>query len=596
MNNELYRKLTSITLMTIMFAGGMTIAIPGETPVAVAQTGMLSVSATAAPGNSFGGPQIIQIVVDDPTRSETGDDISSPDVTIDDNAVVMTQADTGKWYAYVASTSLNDAGAASLGFTLGDGGVANIDNDYTPDPVLLASPARSSATGNAAIAFIQTFAFDDDSDIDVVLGTETITLHYEEDLDDLATVSVDRIGVPEKGEVHVTISDFRLNLDPTGEDAWIMHTNGTLTSRVFLTPDVITDNWLDTDDVEDTTTSVFGGDGGVFTVTIDDERVTVADGSVTLTETGANTGVFESQNADDSSNIDVTGGVNDDFTIAYADDDVQVFIEEFDSTLELIADGTWDSGETATVRLTNENLNLNTLKDDHFTKKSDNLPVMRFGTPMTLSSFDAEPSISDDSASVDGKTLLTTLSATSQSTTFDITLSDDQVSRLNSTSTSSYVHYYDGPALTTSGIDLLNTTADNPLATITPGLTKIPPLATDADGKFTLTFNTEPDSLMRPIGTANRTYKLPERLPRMQLMLQDTLLTQDPLRPVPLTMLLIPSRPQHPITDTTEFLISLQLGQLMINATMAEAGDRESPTLGRPKPSLQRLRELLTMP
>ena len=51
--------------MTIMFAGGMTIAIPGETPVAVAQTGMLSVSATAAPGNSFGGPQIIEIVVDD---------------------------------------------------------------------------------------------------------------------------------------------------------------------------------------------------------------------------------------------------------------------------------------------------------------------------------------------------------------------------------------------------------------------------------------------------------------------------------------------------------------------------------------------------
>ena len=106
-----------------------------------------------------------------------------------------------------------------------------------------------------------------------------------------------------------------------------------------------------------------------------------------------------------------------------------MFIEEFDSTLELIADGTWDSGETATVRLTNENLNLNTLKDDDdLTKDSPNLPVMRFGTPMTLKSFDAEPTISDDSASVDGKTLLTTLSATSQRTTFDITLTDDQVS------------------------------------------------------------------------------------------------------------------------------------------------------------------------
>ena len=82
MNNELYRKLTSITLMTIMFAGGMTIAIPGETPVAVAQTGMLSVSATAAPGNSFGGPQIIEIVVRRPVKKRDRD-LRQPHVTVD---------------------------------------------------------------------------------------------------------------------------------------------------------------------------------------------------------------------------------------------------------------------------------------------------------------------------------------------------------------------------------------------------------------------------------------------------------------------------------------------------------------------------------
>ena len=64
-------------------------------------------------------------------------------------------------------------------------------------------------------------------------ATETITLHYEEDLDDLATVSTDRTGVPVNGQVHVTVSDFRLNLDPTGADAWVMHTNGTLASLVF---------------------------------------------------------------------------------------------------------------------------------------------------------------------------------------------------------------------------------------------------------------------------------------------------------------------------------------------------------------------------
>ena len=315
--------------------------------------------------------------------------------------------------------------------------------------------------------------------------------------------------MPVDGEVHVTVSDFRLNLDPTGEDAWVMYANGTLTSLVVDVPDADTDNnWLDNDGVEDTATSVFGGDGGVFTVTDDVRIVTVADDSVTLTETGSNTGVFESQNADDSSNIVATGEENDDFTIAYADDDVQVFIEVFDSTLELIADGTWDSGETATVRLTDENLNLNTLLDDDLTKDSDNLPVMTFGDPMTLRSFDAEPSISDDSASVDTKTLLTTLSATSMSTEFTITLTDDDVSLLNSTSMSHYVHYYDGPPLTTSGIDL-QIANDTSLETISEGLTKIPPLATDADGEFTLTFDTS-DLVNEGNNTANAAYGLPE--------------------------------------------------------------------------------------
>ena len=105
MKNDLYRKLTSITLMTIMFAGGMTIAIPGELPTAVAQTNTLSVSASAA--GVFGGAQVIEIVIDDPDLDEIGTAASDavPDVEVDGTEVTMRQATTGKWYAYVASTA-----------------------------------------------------------------------------------------------------------------------------------------------------------------------------------------------------------------------------------------------------------------------------------------------------------------------------------------------------------------------------------------------------------------------------------------------------------------------------------------------------------
>ena len=110
MNNELYRKLTSITLMTIMFAGGMTIAIPGELPTAVAQTtGTLSVSAEAA--GVFGGAQVIEIVIDDPDLEDVGTDVDRPvpDVEVDGDPVTMAQATTGKWYAYVAAQAFADS-------------------------------------------------------------------------------------------------------------------------------------------------------------------------------------------------------------------------------------------------------------------------------------------------------------------------------------------------------------------------------------------------------------------------------------------------------------------------------------------------------
>ena len=377
MNNELYRKLTSITLMTIMFAGGMTIAIPGETPVAVAQTSMLSVSATAAPDNSFGA-QVIEIVVDDPSRSETVG-VTQPHVTADGDDVTMRQADTGKWYAYVASQDLVDLGEPILAFTEGP----------TPENFLDNAPTGTDLSN------IQIFDFDGDVEIELV-GIESVTLNYDRDLDNLATISTDRAGVPIGGQVHVTISDFRLNLDPTVADVWYMNASGSsatygttpgtadLDSNALATTEALDNDW----------NALFEGKGGKFALNdpmaaispIDvtgDEVADVTDNIVRFEETGANTGVFESQSGDES-NIVATGSENDDFTIEYADSDVQVFIEDFDSTLVVIADGTWDSGESLTVRLTNENLNTNTLTDQDMALGDDNLPILIFGDPITL--------------------------------------------------------------------------------------------------------------------------------------------------------------------------------------------------------------------
>ena len=437
--------------MTIMLAGGMTIAVPGETPVAVAQTGMLSVSATAAPGNSFGGPQIIEIVVDDPSRSDIAGGITSLDVTVDRKSVTMRQADTGKWYAYVADTSAVVAANSAL--------TADIANATISDP-----PKRSGA-----IFELETVEFKNDSDIDVVYSGETITLHYEDDLDDLATVSVGRTVVPEGGQIHVTVSDFRLNLDPTGKDRWVMYANGTAAEYANAdVPDADfptvpiddTDNWV----------GIFGGDVGEFTVTAGDGVVDIAttDGIqfVILTETGANTGVFTSENADGGSNIEATGDENDSFTIAYADDSVQVLIEDFVSTLEMIADGTWYSGESLTVRLTSENLNINIL-DDANMGIVDEFPVLILGEPITLKDLDgsaATDKVPGGTIKVNSNTHVGALAIpdteNNPEVAFTLTLSEDQVDQINRGE--SYIQYF-GPAVTIAGFDGNITFADTDL-------------------------------------------------------------------------------------------------------------------------------------
>ncbi len=64
MNNELGRKITSLTLMTIMLAGGMTFAAPGIMPAAHAANANLFVSAENSQfDNYMSGPQVIEVVV-----------------------------------------------------------------------------------------------------------------------------------------------------------------------------------------------------------------------------------------------------------------------------------------------------------------------------------------------------------------------------------------------------------------------------------------------------------------------------------------------------------------------------------------------------
>ena len=472
----------------------MTIAIPGELPTAVAQTSTLSVSASAA--GVFGGAQVVEIIVADPDRDETTS--LSPDVQVDGEGVTMSQATTGKWYAYVAAN-------AFVGSSIDGEETAPTTNDHDVASGFLSgapsrstmTPAQTLPTGIDAWPFVQVYDIDDGDSVEITAGnSELVTLDYD-DHSDIATISVDRNDVPKGGQVHITISDFQLNLDPINADVWILTDD-----------DDAGYNNIDTDttnDVDDPATIDFTGSNGKLTVSASGTYVIMyndgngPNGVVKIEETRSNTGVFESQSDDISEiSVNMTAASGDTFTIEYADDDQQVIVDSFDSTLELVADGTWNSGDTLTVRLTNENLNINTLKDNDMKITDPILPTMTFGTPITITDFDLTPVNPGDSLADSGHDSGTvTLTASSDSTVISVELSAEQLAMFQNPNMYHYVNYYPDPDndLVTSimtDAQLLDAAGeDATTTTIGEGLTRVQAqVGEGVDGLFALTFTT----------------------------------------------------------------------------------------------------------
>ena len=148
MNNEIGRKITSLTLMTIMLAGGMTVAAPSMMPAAHAANANLFVSAeNSLYNNYFGGAQVIEIVVNDADIKETDESKGEPDVTVNGKIVRMTQGVDGLWYAYI--TDLNTSIVADA--NQADNGVDGAGLDFGKlcarnSPVLTGADAVDTVT------------------------------------------------------------------------------------------------------------------------------------------------------------------------------------------------------------------------------------------------------------------------------------------------------------------------------------------------------------------------------------------------------------------------------------------------------------------
>src|SRR5690349_25042856 len=104
MYNETIRKITSLTLLTILVASSAVVGLPNALPHAQAATNAnLFVSAENSQFNNyFAGPQVIQVVVSDPDIQRLDQAYGEPTVTVNSKKLRMAQGTDGNWYAYFA--------------------------------------------------------------------------------------------------------------------------------------------------------------------------------------------------------------------------------------------------------------------------------------------------------------------------------------------------------------------------------------------------------------------------------------------------------------------------------------------------------------
>ena len=439
MKNEIGRKLTSLTLMTIMFAGGMTLAVPGFLPDSAIPTqayadqgttqGMLYLSSTEVQG-----AQVIQIVVDDPSIG-LGASHSPPTVDINGNTIKFVQMLDGTWEAYIADLSsatatdavgsgtsdvqfgldcvktLNSSTGTSKFFqsavnTWSQSDDCSNPSDQTVDNAFevlqdagtvvavgtnaLAGPATLGNVDIDAVLWPFIHAIDFGADNFATYGDDTIVFTYGLDNSGNSIETNNTIVVPGQ-EVQLTITDNALNLDPTMIDKWtFLATSGSEASTRA------TDGG-DTDGTVAMTGAQMGnmgfGDQGILTVTEDSTASSDSLMSTTTTdtyifiETDDNTGVFTTHNAlgDSDAEIIKTATVDDKVSFAYGGNSVTLVAATGTASSSLDAGDSWAPAEAASYSVTDPDMNRNGALQEVLDVEANNIiPTITVGTPKFL--------------------------------------------------------------------------------------------------------------------------------------------------------------------------------------------------------------------
>ncbi len=440
MNNEIGRKLTSLTLMAIMVVGGMTIAAPGFAPAAQAQQSNANLFVSAENPtfeNYIGGPQVIEVVVIDSNISDTDEAKGEPDVTVNGQDLRMVQAVDGSWYGYFAEiemATMADATTTTAGAGLDFGTIySDVSRASGVLGVSISEADGFAAGSNINVVreakdindnvpklgqigvndnmwpFIQLYDFTPTGSVVVQYnkggGAQTATFTFDT-VDGYAGATLDRQTYPQGAQLHTTITDTWLNIDPTDEDSWTFDTARSLiyyqvydengnsaggaTASTDLTDDI---SGLMCDDcllIIAPDAQATGTDVVTFQGTKNGALVANIMQQVTVTEMGPNSGMFGSYDEDDVSSIKISDDAmrRTSATLDYNDSPQTVLVGFDFATIDIMpVDDTWNSGEAIPIVIVDGDANKNSRADEDYAVSNPDtplIPTLVTGDPFTL--------------------------------------------------------------------------------------------------------------------------------------------------------------------------------------------------------------------
>ena len=343
----------------------------------------------------------------------------------------MAQASDGNWYGYfgellavrkadLADNNLNFGTATAVGVvanTTGPvysamgqgGGVLNDAPKYLSNHTVTSAlngqigldvgGDRLMGANSGALAlnadewpFIQTFDFSQ-GEFEVIFekagADEVVVLDYNNaDLDDFSGITLDRSSATQGADIHLTITDNQLNIDPTAEDKVIFYVGTNTGTSDFRGVSFTNGTWaFILDSVYKGYNNDFGDNGilkinnntnSAANVVLNTTRTTADDigapggGFLLFWETSENSGVFVNTDNNDKSNVAVAEDAKRGTTATFDyNDSAQSFVVANDFGVidmdETSVGGEWNSGETLAVTLYDQDLNKNTASDEDMT-------------------------------------------------------------------------------------------------------------------------------------------------------------------------------------------------------------------------------------